>query len=206
MKTVITVVLAGFVGLSFAMDESQEPQVQYTLEINGQEHGVLLNKPLEISGVYENPKVLLKAEPTRHFSYGGIAFQYPASFSWEAEIEAQNQKTWVLSGNDFKIMYFVLPQAISVDSYIQAIAKQFGAADTRISDAERTIGGNTNAGKLLFVKVAGAALKFEVYALPAELGSKLLVFQDSPPDDKVNSEESKTTLALFLSSFKQTGH
>ena len=33
------------------------------------------------------------------------------TISWEAEIESLNKQIWTLSGNDFKIMDLILPDA-----------------------------------------------------------------------------------------------
>jgi hypothetical protein len=172
------------------------------MEINGQQHDVVLDRPIQIQGTYRDPKVVLRASPIRHFTYGALAFQYPASFIWEAEIKAPDEKTWVLSGNDFKIMYLVLPGALSVDAYARATAKEFGKGSTRISDTERTLGADKHKGKLLLVKLAGTDLRLEVYALPARTGCRFLVLQDCPPDKKAISEEGEKALRLLSDSFK----
>jgi hypothetical protein len=200
--TILTILLLGIGSICFAADDSQEPPLKYTIEINGQQHDFVLDRPVQIHGTYRDPKVVLRASLTRHFTYGALAFQYPASFIWEAQIKAPDEKSWTLSGNDFKIMYFVLPGMLSVDEYAQALAKEFGKGSTRISDTERMLGGHRHKGKLLLVKLVGTALCFEVYALPARAGSRLLVFQDTPPDNKAISEEGEKALRLLSETFK----
>ena len=123
--------------MCFAIDESQEPPLKFTLEINGQQHELELNKPVKLDGAYNDPKIVLTASPIRQFTYGGVAFQYPASFAWEAEIESDNKMTWTLSGRDFTIIYFVGPDASSVEEYSQAVAEQFGEENVHISNADR---------------------------------------------------------------------
>ena len=203
-RAIAVTILIGFSGLCFGAYESHEPPLKYTLEINGQPHELILDMPVEIRGAYKDPKVVLTGSSIRQFTYGDVAFQYPASFSWEAEIEGHNERTWTLSGNDFKIMYFILPAAVSVDAYAEAMANQFGEERTRVSDTERTLGVQKYKGKLLFVKLAGVTLNLEVYALRATSGSRLLVFQDTPPDDRAISKEGERTLALLSTSFKET--
>jgi hypothetical protein len=201
----VTIILIFCIGSTcFAADESQEPPLKYTLEINGQGHELLLDKPVKLQGDYSNPKVVLRASSIRHFTYGDITFQYPASFAWEAEIEGHNERTWTLSGNDFTIMYFILPDVLSVEAYSQAMAKQLGEGSTRISDTARELGGQRHKGKLIFVKLAGTTLNIEVYSLPAKTGSRLLVLQDSPPDNRAISKEGEEALAMLSSSFKNT--
>ncbi|MHB0959347.1 MAG: hypothetical protein ACYC0X_23245 [Pirellulaceae bacterium] len=205
MKRAIAVlVLLGPSCVCFAADESQEPPLNYTLDINDQPHEIVLDKPVTIAGAYNDPKVVLRASSTRQFSYGNVAFHYPASFSWEAEMEGQNEKTWTLSGNDFKIMYFILPQALSVDAYAQAMTKHFEKGITRVGDTERKLGSRQYKGKRLSVELAGTSLAIEVYALRANSGSRLLVLQDSPPDERATSEEGEKTLNLLSASFEET--
>jgi hypothetical protein len=194
--------LFGISGVCSAADDSQQPPLKYTLVIDGQQHALVLEQPLQIQGSFKNPTIALEASSVRTFTYGGISFQYPAAFSWEAEIEAGNEKTWTLSGNDFTIMYFIQPQPNSADAYAQAMAKQFGKGTTRIGDTERTLGGRKYPGKLLFVKLAGTALTLEVYALPAKTGSRLLVLQDSPPDNQAVSNEGEKALAMLAKTFQ----
>ena len=200
-RAVALMILVGFSGLCFAEDESQEPPLKYILELNGQAHELVLDKSVVLQGDYKNPRVVLRASAIRHFTYGNVSFEYPASFGWEAEIEGHNERTWTLSGNDFTIMYFILPEALSADSYVQGLAKRFGKGSTRLGDTEREFGGRRHIGKLLLVKLAGTTLRLEVYSLTAKAGSRLLVFQDSPPDDRTISKEAEEALAMLSSSF-----
>lgn len=207
MKRAFAVIMVvGFCTLCFATDESQEPPLKFTLDINGQKRALVLDKPLKLAGDYKNPQVVLRASPNRLFTYGDITFQYPCSFTWEAELDGENEKKWILSGNDFKIMYFILPGTFSVGSYSQALANRFGGSSTRISDTERMLGGQRLKGKLLFVKLAGTALTMEVYSLSAKAGSRMLVFQDSPPDNRATSKEGEGALAILSNSFGDTSN
>jgi len=200
-KTVAAILFLGLGRAGFGADERREPPLKYTLEIDGRKHELVLDKALRIPGDYHNPRIVLRASPVRNFTYGGITFRYPATFSWDAEIEGPHMKMWTLSGKDCKIMYFIQPGAVSVESYALAMAKQFGKGSTRISDTERTLGDRKYKGKLLLVKLAGVALRLEVYALPAKTGCRWLVFQDSPPEKRKFSTEGEKTLRMFSRSF-----
>ena len=94
---------------------------------------------------------MLRASTSRLFAYGGVTFRYPEAFSWEANIEGPRSKRWTLSGNDFKIMYFVLPDVLTLDGYAYALLKQFGARNTRVNETTRTLGGRRLPGRLLDV-------------------------------------------------------
>ena len=86
IRTVSLTLLLGFSGLCFAIDDKQEPPLKYTLEIDEQDHELVLGKPVKIKGVNKNPTLVLRAASIRTFIYGDTEFQYPASFIWEAEI------------------------------------------------------------------------------------------------------------------------
>jgi len=201
----ITVMLIiGASALCFAEDESQEPSLTYTLDINGEQHEILLDQAFQIQGTFTDPQIVLMASPVRHFTYGGLAFQYPASFTWEAGIEADNDKQWTLSGNDFKIMYFILPDVLSAESFAQSMVNQFGIGNTQIGETERMLGDHSYQGKSLIVTFVGTRLNMEIFSMPAENGSRLLIFQDSPPDNGAVSEEGAKALDLLSKSYKDT--
>jgi len=190
--------------LCFAVDDRQEPPLKYVLEINGKEHQLFVGKAVTIRGEFKDPTVLLKAASTRTFAYGDLTFRYPASFTWEAEIEAPNEKTWTLSGNDFKILYFVLPAPLTVDDYAAAMVGQIGNNKSRIHASERELGDRKYKGKRLAVDLAGTQLTMEIYAFPAKEGARLLVLQDSLGDDGKTSAEGARALKLLSETFRDT--
>jgi len=184
-----------------AVDDSTEPPLLYTLEIDGKAHTVALDTPVTIAGDFKDPKVVLKASSTRRFNHGGVAFDYPAFFTWEASIEGPSEKTWTLSGNDFVIMVFEMPGPVSADEFSKGMAEQFHEGRTRLSTTDRLIGGRKREGQLLRVSIAGTELRLEIYALPSKTGSRLLVLQDSTGDDGAMSKEGAKAVALLSSSF-----
>jgi hypothetical protein len=191
-------------GVCFAVDEKREPPLKYTLNINGKIHEINLDTPLQLQGVYQNPRIVLTASSIREFQYGGVKFQYPAAFTWEAEIEGASSRIWTLSGNDFKIMYFVQGVALSAELYLEAFVKKFGKDKTRVSETERKFGDRSYKGKLLYINLAGVNMIMEIYMLPAKTGSRLFVLQDSPPDGRVLSVEGEKTIAMLAATFKDT--
>lgn len=187
LKRIVASILMFASSFTFAA-ESVEPALQYTLEINNQQHDLVLNQPITLNGNYNNPKIVLKAAMVKKFTYGNVMFDYPAYFSWEADIVNANKKSWTLSGNDFKIMFFVFPQRLSLDGYVGSLAKSFGEDNTRIENMQRTLGTEKLKGKKLFVIIAGTAVNLEVYPLPTKSGTRFLVLQDSPNKGDVSKE------------------
>ncbi len=197
-------VCISLVGICLAVDEGKEPPLICTLTIDGKTHELIPGTPLQLRGTYKNPTILLNTSPTRKFSCGGVEFLYPAAFGWEADITGPNDRSWTLSGNDFTIMYFVSSGALTAESQAEGMAEQFGKANTRISDTQRKLGERSFKGKQVLAKLVGATLTQEIYVLPAKKGSRLLVLQDSPPDDKPRSAEAKKVLAMLETTFKLT--
>jgi hypothetical protein len=157
---------------------------------------------VRIEGTFKDPRVVLKASPVRRFTHGDIEFQYPAAFSWEAELESPEVRKWTLSGNDFKIQYFVRAVPVSAEAFARALVEQLGDKNASISDATRVLGAREYKGKRLAVSVAGVVVRFEAYSLATKSGSRLLVFQDCPKKEQINSAEGAKTLSILTTSFK----
>ena len=185
-------------------DVSQEPPLQYTLEIDGKSHPVTLEKPLQIQGTLENPTITLSASSTREFPYGDIRFQYPSYFTWEAEIEGPRNAVWTLSGNDFKIMYFLESEDITIKEYLDAFVEQFGKENCQVSKNKRKLGTTTYPGEKILIDLSGIELTMEVYLIPSKTGSRLLVLQDSPAEGDPLSGEAAGTLKLMGQTFVDT--
>jgi hypothetical protein len=190
------------VGICLAIDETREPSLKYVLTIDGKPHELTLDTPLQIEGKFENPKIVLTAWSTRSFNYGGIAFDYPASCTWEADLDGN--KTWTLSGNDYAIMIFVIPAPFSPESYAEGISQQFGKGNVVITDKTCQLGKKSYKGKKITVSVAGQTIIHESYSLSTKNGSRMLVLQDSPPEGKTSSQEGEKALRLLASTFVDT--
>lgn len=181
--------------------DEKEPALKYTLEVNGEKHEIVLGEPIELKGTFSDPKAILTAAPTRTFNKDGFEFEYPSAYSWEAEITGDKEKIWTLSGNDFKIMCFVQPEALTARAYAAAMAAQFGES-TKQRDVERTLGGTKTAGRRLDVTLAGAGLLMEVYVFPGKESCRVLVLQDCPDDGDEMSEEARAAGELLAKTFK----
>ncbi|TGK47009.1 hypothetical protein EHQ10_16875 [Leptospira bouyouniensis] len=199
---VLIVCIILFVLPVIAVDESKEPNVQYTININGKEYDLIADVPKKINGNFQNLNLLLKAGKWKEFSYGGIYFLYFASFTWEADIQSDSDKNWVLSGNDFKIMYFVLSDAVTLEDYADSFADRMGKENTKSIDIKDQFGNEKYTGKKIFVKLAGVDLVYEIYAIPTREGSRILIFQDAPESEDKQSQEKIQMMDLFRKNFK----
>jgi len=199
--SILIVVLAA-AAVHFGEDESREPSREYTLEIDGKAYQLTLDQPVQIEGSFENPEVILGASPVRLFTLGGVEFLYPAYFAWEADLEEPGFKSWTLSGNDFVIMFFESVEALGQEAYAEIMTEQFGRANVRRSGKGRSFGGLELDGVALRINLAGVPLTMEIFEIPSESGSRLLVLQDAPPEKAKSSEEGTKAVALLEQSFK----
>ena len=124
---------------SLAADESVEPALVYTVSVGEKIVTVTEGEAAQLDGTFNNPKITVTPQPYRVFSCQGITFKYPRSFVFEADIEDQNAKTWVLSGNDFILMCMVVNEALSTADFASNIIEQFGSEQAKVVDAEATI-------------------------------------------------------------------
>ena len=167
-----------------AVDESKEPPQQFKLTIGDNSVPLVEGEPVRIDGTFTNPQVKLTPEPYRLFPYAGVAFEYPRSFTFEADFENPRHRSWTLSGNDFKIMYFDVKAPLTPGNYADELIAGLGEAQCKVMDpdAKVTLGKHTLSGTKLLMTVANQPVSFEIYALPAPAGAKgarLLVFQDN---------------------------
>lgn len=202
---VVSWVLLGLVAIASparGADVEAEPPVKYTLVIDGRPHPLEVGKALELPGAFTNPKVELQVSTTRTFQYADVEFEYPASFGWEADTENPAQTIWTISGNDFKIMFIEQQIVLSPDAFLRLLVSQFGDLAPQIDDVERELGGAKHRGKRTVIKVATSAIATEAYLLQTKIGSRLIVFQDTPVDGKPWSLEGTKSFALFSKSFQ----
>lgn len=205
LNSIAALMLVAAATVAQAADDSQEPPLAYTLTIDGQAHALTQGAPTQLTGTFRDPTVVLTAASTRQFTYGGVAFEYPATFNWEAEIEGPLTKTWTLSGNDFNIIYMVVPQKIASEAYAQGVAEQLGAKDSRITSSSRQFGGRSFNGHRLTVTIADTLQTMEFYTLALKpKGTRVLMLQDSPPSRNGQSKEASDALALLARSFSDT--
>ena len=69
----------------------------------------------------------MRPEPHRVFPYGGVAFRYPRAFTFEASLDDADLRSWTLSGNDFKVMYFVFAVRVTAKSRRRVSARATAA-------------------------------------------------------------------------------
>ena len=96
-----------------ADDGDAAPPVVYTLVINGKRHEISPDQPVTITGAFVDPTVTLQVATEREFNAAGVSFQYPAYFTYEADTDDSEVRTWTLSGNDVTVILFQFSDAVT---------------------------------------------------------------------------------------------
>ena len=185
-------------------DESKEPPLEFVVKVGEKTISIIEGKTIQLDGVFTNPQIAVKPQPYRVFPYQGITFKYPRSFAFEADLANPSGKNWTLSGNDLKIMYFVLNSQITTSNYADSMIDQFGRGNCNVTDANAkiTLGKQTLSGTTFQVTVVNHKMLMNIYRIPSRGAvTKLIVFQDSLDDAGNRSTEGKQALKEIMSSF-----
>ena len=191
--------VAGVAHAAGDVDESVEPLASYTLLVDGKPFTVSVDEKVTLHGSFVDPRVELRVGKTRTFPYAGLRFQYPAHFTWEADLDGGRFRNWTLSGNDFKIMLFVTAEDLVPANYVTQLRSKFGRDRTSASDRTQRLGERVFEGKRLVADVAGYRFRQDVYALPPVPkggGWRLIVLQ--APVDPEGGAKKEVDEALRL--------
>ncbi len=200
------VTFAGVVlGSIVSADDTTEPPLSYTLEVDGQKFLLNADKTVILKGDFQNPKVTLRAAATRRFEHDNIAFDYPANFTFEADLSEPGIRTWTLSGNNVTLMLFDFEQPVKPAELIASTAEALEANVDRMEPTTLKFGSLTADGQSGLLKVGTVVLTYTVVALPATEGKiRLFIVQDLPKDNGESSDEKTAILKMLDESFAQT--
>jgi hypothetical protein len=187
---------------SASQDEAVEPPRDYILSINGDSYVLRPGVELQIEQDFKKPTVRLDVGAIRHFAYGGVAFDYPAGFVWEADAFDPAMKTWTMDGADISMMLFRTSFGFSADEYADSLAEEFDEVEQE--SIYRSMGSVKLQGTQITTVVAGSTLVYEVLEAPVQVGGALLVMMDTT-DNGAHSEEYEEAMALLKQSFRLTG-
>ena len=201
IKAITATVLVGLASFCWNTDETVEPPLKYSLVVNGTAHELTLGNAIQIEGEFTNPSVELKAASTRHFSFGDIEFEYPASFGWEAEVTSDSEKGWTLSGQELTVMYMIMAADVDAALFLELMAGQLGIEGARPTGVTRQLGGNAHEGFSLSIQMGAVSLLTEAFALPSNGGTRLLVLQSNADSGDWETKECKVALALLSKTF-----
>lgn len=186
-----------------ADDSSAAPPIAYTLEINGRPYVVVPDKPLTIEGEFKNPTLTLRVAKTRTFRAAGIAFDYPADFTYEADVSDPEVRTWTMSGNDVTLIVFQFSDEVTSEELADSTAEALAVEQVDSQPIKLKLGDNAHAGVRTTMQFATQTLIQQTVGLPSSgSGSRILVIQEVRTEGEAEAAELPATLQLLSSSFK----
>jgi hypothetical protein len=204
-ETIIVLTLLSVAGgPATAADESQEPPLQFEVIIGDKSFAVTEGESAQAIGEFNDPIISVTPQPLRVFPYQGISFSYPRSFTFEADLKDPDNKSWTLSGNDFKIIYFVMNVRLSTGEFANSMIDLMGHRQAKVTNpnAQMTLGKHALSGKTLELTLASHKSTMDIYRLPsAKRVTRFLVFQDSLDAQGNRSREGTQALKELASSF-----
>jgi hypothetical protein len=158
--------------------EAREPKLSFDVGMGTTRVRLIEGEGAIVPGNFQNPTLSITVEPQRTFSYAGLRFDYPRSFTFEADLEATTS-SWTLSGNDLKLMVFRFDERLTIEDYVKGLVERFGA-NTTTRPLQLRLGGVDYTGARLDVRLVQTDLTHEVVELPPYDGKyRILSIQDT---------------------------
>lgn len=173
-------------------DQSVEPADKYLLKVNDQKYSIELNKYLELP----DARYLLTIAPNKKFNYGGVHFQYPRHYAFEANLNKDYQ-FWTLSGNDTKILIQNYKIIMEHESMAQMMTKSWGKENCRLGKCEMNVPNRTLNGTKVVITMKTTKISQEIYSFKNSTGSLILILQDNMSDSGSNSPEYNALKKMF---------
>ena len=184
-------------------DETAEPPIVYTLEVDGQNVTLAPDTPLKLEGSFENPTLTLRVAQTRTLQADGITLNYPAYFTFEADTSDPEVKTWTASGNDVTLMLFSFSEKVAARALAESTAEALQSQDLKVESLKVRLGDSEREGVKATMTLADQTVIQQVLALPSSpRGSRLLVLQEVRGQGASEAAELGATLKVVAASLK----
>ncbi|HVK07298.1 MAG TPA: hypothetical protein VM597_00840 [Gemmataceae bacterium] len=189
--------------------EDREPPQIFYLEFDGGRVPIELDKPLGTDALGGVKAITLRAEAYRVFPYGGVRFNYPREYTFEADLETKDVSMWTLSGNDCKILVQRYRGQADHRAILESVKKSMLARykdpGARESAAALSVRGADLEGRRIEARVATTLIRQDLYSAPAGPDTVLLILQDSPREDGEPSADWARAERMFRETMKLPG-
>ena len=194
--------------LPLCAQEDKEPPLILFLESGGKKLPIEQDKAFTLDTVAGTTTFVLRVEPFRQFSYGGVSFRYPRDFGFEADLEEADVKAWTLDGNDCVLTihrYFGENDSGQVlKNFIAGLTASYPKESMKESACSIDLEGKAVKGTRIDVILAGHKVSQSCYPLKSGKDTVILVVQDSLKDDGAPSEDARKAEKLLRETFKLT--
>jgi hypothetical protein len=184
-------------------DESAEPPIVYTLEIDGQSVTLQPDTPLKLEESFKAPTLTLRVAQTRTLKAEGVSFNYPAYFTFAADTSDPEVKTWTASGNDVTLMLFSFAEEVDARALAESTAEALQAQNVQVEPVKVKLGDQERDGVKATMPLLDQTVIQQVLTLPPTAkGSRLLVLQEVRGQGAGEAAELGATLKVVASSLK----
>jgi len=182
--TMLAILLSG----SQAVSQLAEPPRLMELRVGGQAHRMVAGQKisLDLTGKTEVELVEL---PNRLFGHGGVEFQYPEKFEFEADIDGEIA-AWHLDTEIAGLIFEEIPleDFLTAEAIATEIVRDF-ETEARYVPREIRLGDTMVKGIEAIFTVEVTTFSYEVYPVASTGGHRFLVLQDLLDEDGENSRD-----------------
>lgn len=186
--------------------EARDPKLNFFFEADGKRVPIELDAPFTTAALGASKSVVLRLEPHREFTYGGVRFRFPREYSFEADLADPNVKIWTLSGNDCVLMIHRYANQPSVDELQQSVVdemlKAYKGAKKKTAPVSMDVQGTVNKGTRIEAELASTRIHQDLYAIRSGKDVVMLIVQDTPKEGGDASKERLATERLLRDSLK----
>jgi hypothetical protein len=185
---------------------AQEPPLEFTLEIDGEQVPVALDRDVAVEVNGKPVRVKLTAKSDRLFHGVGVSFRYPRQHAFSVEPGDEGSTTWTFDGDDNTLILLKIPAVVPpgpvADEMAAFLTEKFGRENVKTGKSTLSVGGKRLGGTRLAVTLGGEKHVSDLYAFNTADATFVLTVQDTPADDGTTSAETARTRALLEKTFR----
>lgn len=184
------------------VEETAEPSMLLSVEIDGQERTVRLGEKAQWKGDFTDPSLKVTVKPYREFRYGGLDLRYPTEFTFEADLEDPPAKIWNLSGHTVEFMVFRdALDLLTPEEMIRATASEIEGKIGEVEQREIKLGQQTLKGARAKVAVGSYNMLLEAYTVPMNGRSQTMLMFIDDWNEGQGSAEGRKLMKMLKQSF-----
>lgn len=184
------------------LKENEDPPLIFVVKSGSSVEYFVENRAQVFGESPINKPVVISVYAWKYFPFSDIQFQYPSSFTFEPSF-GENEKIWVLSGNDMKYIIVQPKETITIGDWMDEMVSNFGEENCQSENVTTDLNGHHLSGIELKVNINGTQMNEIGYEVLHKNGNiSLLIVQDALQDNGEHSEEFDSAMKKLNESFE----